>query len=527
MNGSPIEVVRELIKIYGNSLLEDPDRMGHLLEDRCGEAKREIFVLSFAMREILKDGALPQPGTFAEDRERIEARFRENLGFSKPVASWAAGAIADFLAWSAETAENVADGRVEARRGFLPYVGKVMAKHPRTMMFRKKTLRNGFLLVSIIAVFLGLFIRITESGYNVSDEHGVLFFAHLSGPEAGFGHVRLKSAQLAADQINASGGVKGRPIRIRAHDIPLSPADAASAADALMRDKSNVTAISVCGDAVNIAIAGVADTREMPLIVPESRASAVTMATGDRPRLYAFRLNYDNRYKGRIAAYFLTRGLKRAKPALIYEAYDENSYEIRDGFVEAIEDYGGVIVREEVWTRLGGIDKASAGEIIISEADSAVILNDTADIAHVTSALRGFGYGGVVVGLDFSESSDAAGGAGLDDSWWIVPASPNDPQLQSFQSSYRDKYNENISRDDFWGTLFAYDSVKWVADALFRAPGFQGEALRHAFMSTQNLVLSHATITIDPRTHGPWNKAAALLYRSGGGARFQKRFRPQ
>jgi branched-chain amino acid transport system substrate-binding protein len=154
-------------------------------------------------------------------------------------------------------------------------------------------------------------------------------------------------------------------------------------------------------------------------------------------------------------------------------------------------------------------------------------LNVTAEIAHVTSALRGFGYEGVMVGMNFSESLDAAGESGLDDSWWVVPASPDDPQLQSFQSSYRDKYNENISGDDFLGTLFAYDSVKWVADALFRAPGFQGEALRHAFMSTRNLALSHATITIDPRTHGPWNKAAALLYRSGGAVRFQKRFWPQ
>jgi branched-chain amino acid transport system substrate-binding protein len=526
MNDNPVKIVRELIKAYGSSLLDDPDRMGQLLEDRCADAKREIFVLSFAMREILKDGAMPRAEEFIENRERIEARFRENLGFSDSVAAWAAGAIGDFLIWSAETAEN-SDSRVEAHRGFLPYIGNVMAKRPRTALFRKKTLRNGLLLVTIIGVFLGLFIRVTESRYNVSNEHGVLFLAHLSGPDAGFGHVRLKAAQLAADQINASGGVKGRPIRIRAHDIPLVPTEAALAADALMRDKSNVAAISACGDDVNAAIAGVADNREMPLIAPESSRMDITMATDESPRLYAFRLNYDNLYKGKIAAYFLTHGLKRTKPALIYEAYSDDSYEMREGFRAVIEDYGGESVYEGTWTRLGGLDKASVGEIITGEADSVVILNDAADIARVTSALREFGYEGVIVGLNFSESLNMTEDAGLDDSWWIVPANSEDPQLQSFQSSYRDKYNENISRDDFPGTLFAYDSVKWVADSLFRAPGFQGEALRHAFMSTKNLALSHATITIDPRTHGPWNKAAALLYRSDGGVRFQRRFRPQ
>jgi branched-chain amino acid transport system substrate-binding protein len=107
-----------------------------------------------------------------------------------------------------------------------------------------------------------------------------------------------------------------------------------------------------------------------------------------------------------------------------------------------------------------------------------------------------------------------------------VPAHPDDPQLQSFQSAYRDKYNESITGSDFAGTLFAYDAIYWVRDALARAPGYQGEAMRHAFMSTRNLALSHATLTIDPRTHGPWNKASALLYRTLGSAKFQRRFRP-
>jgi branched-chain amino acid transport system substrate-binding protein len=525
MNDDPVKIVRELIKSYGSSLLEDPDRLGQLLEDRCRDAKKEIFVLTFAMREMLKGGALPGPEAFAGNAERLKARFRENLGFSEPVAAWAVGAIGDFITWSAETAEN-SDVRVEARRGFLPYIGSVMAKRPRTMLFRKKRLRNGLLLVSIIAVFLGLFIRVTESRYSISDEHGVLFLAHLSGPEAGFGHVRLKAAQLAADQINETGGVKGRPIRIKAHDIPRSPEEAAAAVDTLMRDKSNASVISVCTDAVNIAIAEIADVREMPLVIPESGGMGITMATGDSPRLYAFRLNYDNMYRGKIAAYFLTRALKRTKPALLYEAYNDASGEMREGFLRALSAYGGEAVREGAWTKLGGLDKASVGEIIISEADSVVMLNDTSDIVRVVSALREYGYGGVVVGLDFGESPDAAGSAVLDDSWWIVPASPDDPQLQSFQSSYRDKYNENISKDDFLGTLFAYDSVRWIEDVLFRALGFQGEAIRHAFMSTKSLELSHATLTIDPRTHGPWNKAAALLYRSGGGTRFQRRFRP-
>jgi branched-chain amino acid transport system substrate-binding protein len=525
MDERPVRIASELIRIYGYSLLEDPDRLAQLLEDRCADAVREIFLISFALREILKYGSLPAPEVFLENMEKTASRLCVNLGFSKPAADWVTRAIYKLLRTEVET--DCAEFRMEAHRGFLQNIGKVMAKHPRTMLFRKKALRDGLLLLAIITLFLGLFIRITESRYPVSDEHSLLFLAHLSGPEAALGHVRLKAAQLAVDQINAVGGVKGRTLRISAHDIPHSPEDAIKAANELMRDKSCAAAVSVCQDAVNIAIAGIADAREMPLVVTGSSGIQVTMAAGDRPRLYPFRLNYDNRYRGYLAAYFLVQGLKRIRPAVVCEAYDSDSYEMRDAFRAAIDDLGGVISCEEVWTKAGGIDRASVEEIKMSDSDVVVILNDTPDVVSVMDSLRRFGYGGAILGLSFDDALDAAGGSGLDDSWWIVPSHQDDPQLQSFQSAYRDKYNENIPKDDFSGTMLAYDAIFWTADALLRAPGFQGEALRHAFMSTRNLALSHATLTIDPRTHGPWNKASALLYRSSGSAKFQRRFRPQ
>ena len=524
MDDRLVGVALELIKIYGYSLLEDPDRLAQLLEDRCVDSRMEIFMISFALRELLKDGTLSDPDAFASGSEKIEARLRENLGFSKTSAQWVTGAIYELM--SAEVEPEEADSRIEAHRGFLHNVDYRIASRPRTMRVRKKALRNGLLLLGIIALFLGLFVRITGSRYMVSEDHGILFLAHLSGPDAAYGHVRLKAAQLAADQINAVGGVRGQAIRIRAHDIPGSPEESANAVGELMRDRSNIVAVSVCSDEVNSAISAVADLREMPLIVTESSGMEVTMTTLDRPKLYPYRMNYDNLYKGYIAAYFLTQGLKRTRPALIREAYDNDSYEMSEGFIGALGIFGGVVASESVCTRTGGVDRASVESILASEADSVVLLNGSTNIGIAMNSLRRFGYDGVVVGMAFDEALDAAGGASLEDTWWIVPAHPDDPQLQSFQSAYRDKYNESIYANDFAGTLFAYDAIYWVRDALSRAAGFQGEAMRHAFMSTRNLALAHATLTIDPRTHGPWNKASALLYRSDDAAKFQRRFRP-
>ncbi|MDR3076309.1 MAG: ABC transporter substrate-binding protein, partial [Synergistaceae bacterium] len=283
MDGRPVGIAVELIRIYGYPLLEDPDRLAQLLEDRCPDSRREIFLISFALREVLKDGPLPSSEAFAARSEKIESRLRENLGFSKPDSQWVVQAISELMSTEVETA---AEPRIEAHSGFLQNIGYVMAKRPRTIMVRKKALRNGLLLMGIIALFLGLFVRIMGPGYTLSEEHEILFLAHLSGPDAAFGHVRLKAAQLAADQINAAGGVRGHAIRIKAHDIPQSPEEAARVAGELMRDRSNAAAISVCSDQVNAVISGLADAREMPLVVTESSGMSVTMAGSDRPRLY-------------------------------------------------------------------------------------------------------------------------------------------------------------------------------------------------------------------------------------------------
>lgn len=527
MNDTPIKVAGELLNIYGSSLLEDPERLGQLLEDRCGEYRHEIFVLSFALREISKKEVFPVASDLRKDREMVEKRFAEQLGFSKQDAHWALDAILSLLDGS-EKAESLQQGeQFEARRGFLQNVGAGIAKRPRTAPVRKKALHNGLLLLGIAMLFLVLFVRITPTRYTMAGEHRVLFLAHLSGTEAPSGHVRLKAAQLAADQINAQGGVKGRLIRVLAQDAPAFSDGLRASVLALAREKNVTAIISACDGEMNSVLASAADELEMPLLITESGRLAATLSQRERPWLYSFRANYDNAYRGKALAYFASQGLKRTKVALLSLGYDEDSQEIREAFLSVCGDYMLELVCEGVYTRRGAVDQATAAEIVASGAEVLVVANPTSDIPAVMRMLRRSGYGNTVLGLSYDDTLLHIAGSAMENSWWIVPASPEDPQLLSFQTSYRDKYNEPISPQDFSGTILAYDSVRWMADALYRAPGFQGEALRHAFLSTRNLALAHATLSIDPRNHSPWNKALALVYCSGGKGRFQKRFRVQ
>lgn len=526
MNDKIVALARELIKSYGYSLLDDPERLGQLLEDKCGDYRHEIFLLCFALKEASRSASFPSVENMASERDALEARFCDNLGFSPHVARWAFDAISTILADVDIAGELGATGtQVEARKGFLRNFGGGIAKKPRTAAVRKKAFRNGLLLLVIVMLFLGLYARTTGARYPVEGEHRVLFLAHLSGNNAAVGHVRLKAAQLAADQVNDLGGVKGRLVRILVQDLPQSEAAPANL-ESMLRQKNVTAMISACNDEVNTAIAKLADDFEIPLVCTESSRMSVTM-TKDRPWLYSFRTNIDNDYKGKLLAYFTVRGLKRKKIALLSVRYDEDSGEVRGSFLGAVEGYDAEVVSDLFYTRRAGIDNATVSEALSGAPDIVVLSDSGAEAADIVQTLKKAGYAETVLGLGNPSAWHGGRSEHLENTWWIASAAPDDPQLLSFQTSYRDKFNESVSPRDFEGTVLAYDSVMWMADALYRAPGFQGEALRHAFLSTRNLGLAHATITIDPRTHGPWNKAVSLIYRSGGHAKFQRRFRPQ
>lgn len=540
MNDRIVELARELIKQYGFPLLEDSERLGQLLDDKCSADRHEIFLLCFALRNVSRSGTYPSSRELLADRKNIEARFCAELGFSPFVAKWALDAIAVIIADAEGDDEPAADEpeetpmeqeggdaaeHVEARKGYLGTRYDGFAKRPRTAPARKKALRNGLLLLAIVAVISWLFFRAVQSRFPLQGEYRVLFLAHLSGADAAAGHVRLKAAQLAADMINDQGGVRGMQLNIVAHDVPVDAGAAAASVRAILRDTKSTAMISACADDVSGELADLADEFEIPLVASES-SRASSMMEGDRPYLYSFRTNIDNDCRGRTLAYFSARGLKRSRVALLTLAYDDDAREMSAAFRDEFS-VGGEIVCDRNYPQRGGLDAASTAEIKSSSADCIIIL-DPSDgaVAAVRSIREADITAAVIVSPGDAALVDEAGDA-LADTWWIVPTAPDDPQLLSFQTSYRDKYNESVGRGDFSGAVLAYDTVRWMADVLHRSPGFQGEALRHSFLSTKNLGLTHATLTIDPRNHSPWNKTVALLYTSGGKTRFQRRFRPQ
>ena len=524
MNDGIINIAIELLSIYGNELLEDPDRFGQLLEENCRDSRQEVFLLTFALREINRGGFWV--ASFDEEAaQKWELRLRENLGFSEKSANWVVKAIQAITLGQAIIAVENEDNGVVACAGNYVGIGTELSKTPRTATLRKTALNRGVILLLIMIVFSMFFYRINISRYPSGDELALGFLGTLTGPGAEKGQAQLRGAQLAVAEINKMGGVSGKKVHVVGLDIPNDAQEATARLSAIIKKRPFVAMISSHHGKTGKALAQLADQLEVPLVTIGQTDESILMKGVNRPWLYSFHLSPAEDYQAKLLAYFTAQGLNRRAAIVIYDPKeDENLF--RQNLIRWMEAFGIAVVQ----VPLAGEKNAFVQEIKRIQGSvkekSLIVIASTRNTVNILEALEQENLELVVLGQGYSEELWGKFPKTMEGSWWIRPVFRGDNQLTSFQRSYRDAYNQECSDSDLAGALLAYDAVKWIADAYIRAGSDRGEPLRHALLSTKNQRLTHATLTIDPRTHAPSNKAAALIHGIKGKGRFKKRFWP-
>jgi len=102
-------------------------------------------------------------------------------------------------------------------------------------------------------------------------------FGPLTGPVADTGYAMLYGVEMAADEINSAGGIKGvGKIEISSVDSQCMPAKAVDAANKLIyRDKVTAAVGDVCSGAT-LAAMKIAAQEKVPLLNNTSTAAAIT-----------------------------------------------------------------------------------------------------------------------------------------------------------------------------------------------------------------------------------------------------------
>ena len=112
--------------------------------------------------------------------------------------------------------------------------------------------RRGFLVANLAATLvLGV--------AHAADPVKIGMSTALTGPYSEFGVAQKNAVDIAVEQFNAKGGIKGRPIQVVLYDDGLVPARAQANVRRLIDEDKVVALIAPAGSGPNLARASILD----------------------------------------------------------------------------------------------------------------------------------------------------------------------------------------------------------------------------------------------------------------------------
>jgi branched-chain amino acid transport system substrate-binding protein len=380
-------------------------------------------------------------------------------------------------------------------------------------------------------LFVGVVIAIVLLAVGMATAQGTVkigYLAALTGDWAAYGQTEVKAAQLAAEEINAKGGVKGIKIEIVPYDFRTRAEDAVNAVRRMIEQDKVHVIIGANTSGINIATAPIVNRAGVSQIATVATNPLVTVDESGKVRPYSFRICFTDPYQGKVLAFFAAREMGKKKAAILYDVGSEYSQGLREFFIKNFEQYGGQMVADLGFR--GGVDvdfRAQLTEIRNSGADVLVLPNMGKEMALTIKQARELGMKDLLIigGDGYGEFMWEIAGDAMEGTYWVNHVAPGDPAMEPFFTAYEDKYKDECK--EFVNGVLAYDAVHWVANAVERAGKADRKAIRDALESTSGVQLNHATLTIDPADHNPKDKDAVILECKDGKSRFFMKVKPE
>ncbi|MDR1472377.1 MAG: ABC transporter substrate-binding protein [Synergistaceae bacterium] len=350
--------------------------------------------------------------------------------------------------------------------------------------------------------------------------------ATVTGDFAAYGVAEIASVKIAVDEINAEGGVLGRPLEVIMYDCRTRNEDMVNAARRLVQQDKVTAVIGPSGSGLCIAASPVFNEGRVPHIGTLPTNPLVTVDEQGKVKPYNFRICFLDPYQGRMLAIFAAQDLSAKKAAVLYDVGSDYSQGLREFFIQDFKSSGGSIVADE-GHRTDDVDfRAQLTKIRESNPDVIVIptmgrvtplsVKQARELGLTQPIIGGDGYG------DFMW--EVAGAEAMKNSFWVSHVDKADPELAAFFKKYEKETGTECQ--EFMNAVMAYDSVYWLKDAIERAGSDDPVKVRDALEATSGLKLMHATLTMD-EFHNPKDKDGIILEAKDGKAVFFKKIKPQ
>jgi len=318
-------------------------------------------------------------------------------------------------------------------------------------------------------------------------------YAALTGDQAAFGNATVQGVKLAAEEINAAGGVLGRQIRLVIDDDQSRPDQAASVVTKLITSDNVIAVIGENSSTQSLAGAPICQASKVPMISPSSTNPSVT-EKGD----YIFRVCFTDPYQGKALAAFAKNSLKLDTAAILVDKKTDYSVGLAQFFRKEYEALGGKIVAEQSYSGGDTDFRPQLTAIRTTKPKMIFIPGFYTEVGQIAIQARDLGITQPLVGGDGWDSPTLTeiGGKALDGSYFSNHYFFGDPQprVQDFVKKIRERHGRNPDANASLG----YDALHILARAIREAGSLDRPAIRDRIAATREYPGVSGTITMGP-----------------------------
>jgi len=344
--------------------------------------------------------------------------------------------------------------------------------------------------------------------------------ASLTGKEAAFGIATRKGILLAIEEINAQGGVLGRPLEYHVEDIESKNGEAGTATKKLIsRDKVSVV-LGANASANSLEAAPICQHARVPMMAISSTNPSVT-EKGD----YIFRICFIDPFQGAVLAKFAHDSLHAHRIALLTSASAPYSVGLSKVLRDRFTALGGEVVADQKYAEGDKDFRAQLTAIRAKNPDVIAATGYYTEAASICIQARSLGVNIPIIGGDGWEAPQLMelGGKAVEGTFYSTYFSAQNTadEVQAFDKRYAARWNGETPEAV---SALGYDAVRLIAAAMVRANATEGPALRDAIAMTKNFpgVTGHTTID----EHRNSSKAAVMMTVKDGRLQFHESVTP-
>ena len=346
-----------------------------------------------------------------------------------------------------------------------------------------------FLIASIVIASLLSACQPQSSG---GDKVRIGVFMSTTGSTANFGISSVNGIKLAADEINAAGGINGKQVELLVQDDRSDASEAATIVTKFVTQDQVHAIIGEVASSRSIAAAPIAQNAKIPMLTPSSTNPEVTKK-GD----FIFRSCFIDPYQGAAIAQFAAKTLGAKTAAIMVDRKNDYSTGLEKVISNIFSRMGGRIVATQSYQEGDQDFNAQLTSLKGSNPEVIFVPGYYNDVGLIAKQARDKGITVPLIGGDGwdSEQLYKIGGTALNGSYFTNHYSPfdTDPRVVKFVNDYKSRYSS--TPDALAAT--AYDAANIMFDAIKRSKSLSGQDIRDALAATNAFPGVTGTVTFN------------------------------